>query len=40
MTIDVAKPAEQLAGATSLAIADCDIHQSPKLGMKGLYPYL
>ena len=23
-----------------LAIADCDIHQSPKLGMKGLYPYL
>jgi hypothetical protein len=40
MTIDVAKPTEHPAGASRLAIADCDIHQSPKLGMKGLYPYL
>jgi predicted TIM-barrel fold metal-dependent hydrolase len=30
----------QPAGISKLAIADCDIHQSPKLGMKGIYPYL
>ena len=41
MTIDVRdRPIMQSATTSRLAIADCDIHQSPKLGMKGLYPYL
>ncbi len=41
MTIDVRdRTIVQPATASRLAIADCDIHQSPKLGMKGLYPYL
>lgn len=30
----------QSSAATRLAIADCDIHQSPRDGMKGLYPYM
>jgi predicted TIM-barrel fold metal-dependent hydrolase len=34
------RPSQAQAGTSRLAIADCDIHQSPKLGMKGLYPYL
>jgi predicted TIM-barrel fold metal-dependent hydrolase len=28
------------ANTSRLAIADCDIHHSPRDGMKGLYPYL
>lgn len=41
MSSTITKPAEQTATTTTrLAIADCDIHQSPRLGMKGLFPYL
>ena len=40
MTIEVARPAEQPAGSTRRAIADCDIHHTFKAGMKGLFPYL
>jgi len=45
MNIDVrdltlARSGAAPVNASRLAIADCDIHQSPKLGMKGLYPYM
>ncbi len=41
MTVDVrTRPDLTPATASRLAIADCDIHQSPKQGMRGLYPYL
>ena len=38
MPADGSQPAG--ASATRLPIADCDIHHSPKQGMRGLYPYL
>ena len=34
------RPAAATPATSRLAIADCDIHHSPKLGMAGLYPYL
>jgi uncharacterized protein len=40
MTVDVAQPVAQRANTSCLAIADCDIHHSPRGGMKGLFPYL
>jgi uncharacterized protein len=41
MNVELRDQAAQSSHAASkLAIADCDIHQSPKLGLKGLYPYL
>ena len=40
MNVDVRDRTLQSIGASKLAIADCDIHQSPKLGIKGIYPYL
>jgi predicted TIM-barrel fold metal-dependent hydrolase len=41
MTVDVRdRVTMQQPSASRLAIADCDIHHSPKLGMRGLYPYL
>ena len=45
MTVDIrtrslTSPGPSPEAASLLAIADCDIHHSPKLGMKGLYPYL
>ena len=41
MSIEVQdRPVTASHAAARTAIADCDIHQSPKLGMKGLFPYL
>jgi predicted TIM-barrel fold metal-dependent hydrolase len=41
MTVDIRdRNAAPASAAGRLAIADCDIHHSPKLGMRGLYPYL
>lgn len=41
MTVDVRDRTQVPEPAASrLTIADCDVHHSPKLGMRGLYPYL
>jgi predicted TIM-barrel fold metal-dependent hydrolase len=41
MTVDLRpRPAPAASATTLTAIADCDIHQSPKQGMRGLFPYL
>lgn len=39
MTVET-RPVAGPAAMSRLAIADCDIHHSPRNGMKGLYPYL
>ena len=39
MTVET-RPQPETAAMSRLAIADCDIHHSPRDGMRGLYPYL